>query len=405
MSIQVGIIGAGLSGLACALELEKAGVDVTIFEQTNQAGGRVKTDEFEGFKLDHGFQVYLSSYEVGNYFFDYKNLNLGSFAPGAILANKEIKSLISDPLREPTKLVQTILNKNLTLKDKFLILKLKKMSLDSKEIDLNLNQKTTFEFLVQFGFSNKAIMNFFKPFFAGVFLDLNLKTPAGFFVYLFGKFSSGLACLPKSGMQEIALQMQRRLKKNIIFSHEAKQITKNEILFQGDIKYSFDYTVVALDNTSVAKLNGDTEPNWNSVTTLYFKTKSNQFVSKYLYLNTAQKKIVNHVACLTAVQPSYAPQGWQLYSVNCVGADMTSDKDVLQVINDLRKMFGDAEINKWDFLRSYYVKKSLPSKTMYGRDSINKKGIYYCGDYMESPSIQGALISGYNVAQTIIKLK
>ncbi len=405
MSIQVGVIGAGLSGLACALELEKAGIDVTVFEKSNQAGGRVKTDEFEGFKLDHGFQVYLSSYEVGSYFFDYKKLQLGSFSPGAILVEKNIKSLMSDPIRQPTKLFQTLFNPNLTIKDKLLILKLKKMSSDSKNIDANLNQKTTLEFLVQYGFSNKAIKKFFQPFFAGVFLDLDLKTPAGFFVYIFGKFGSGLAGLPKAGMQELALQMQRRLKRNIIFSHEAQQVTKNDVSFQGDIKYSFDYVVVALDNSSALKLISQSEPKWNSVTTLYFKTKSSDAVSKYLYLNTAQNNVVNHVACLTAVQPSYAPDGWHLYSVNCVGVDLSTEKDVLTVMNDLRKIFGDVEVNKWDFIKSYYIKKALPSKTQYGKENINKNGIYYCGDYLESPSIQGALLSGYNVANTILKIR
>ena len=39
---KIAVIGAGLSGLACACELKKAGYDVTVFEKEAQAGGAIK---------------------------------------------------------------------------------------------------------------------------------------------------------------------------------------------------------------------------------------------------------------------------------------------------------------------------------------------------------------------------
>ncbi len=403
--MQVGIIGAGLSGLACAVELEKNGVDVTVFEKTNQAGGRVKTDDFEGFKLDHGFQVYLSSYEAGEYYFEYKELQLGSFSPGAHIFDGQKMSLMSDPLRKPADLFKTLFNPNATLGDKLLILKLKKMAVETKDVKLEINNQTTLEFLTKFGFSKKIIKNFFKPFFSGVFLESELKTPAGYFLYLFGRFSLGKASLPKNGMQELAIQMQRKLKKKIIFSHEAIKVTKNEIMFHDENKYNFDYVVMATDVTGLKNFGLENEKQWNSVTTSYFKTKSNQLASKYLYLNAKDNKIVNHVACLTAAQPAYAPEGWHLYSVNCVGQNLSSDNDVIKVIVDLKKIFGETEINKWDFIKSYYIKDALPTKTQFGGSVVNKNGIYYCGDHLESASIQGALVSGYKLANIIIRLR
>ena len=43
MASKVAVIGAGLSGLACALELKKSDVSVEVFEASDRVGGRVKT--------------------------------------------------------------------------------------------------------------------------------------------------------------------------------------------------------------------------------------------------------------------------------------------------------------------------------------------------------------------------
>ena len=40
--VEVAIIGAGLAGLACAIELQKNKIDFQIFEASNGVGGRVR---------------------------------------------------------------------------------------------------------------------------------------------------------------------------------------------------------------------------------------------------------------------------------------------------------------------------------------------------------------------------
>src|SRR3990172_11623678 len=39
-SASVGIVGAGLAGLACCYELKKNGINATLYEATNRVGGR-----------------------------------------------------------------------------------------------------------------------------------------------------------------------------------------------------------------------------------------------------------------------------------------------------------------------------------------------------------------------------
>ena len=53
---SIAIIGAGCSGLAAAHELRDAGYAVTIFEQSQNVGGRAATREQQGFIYDYGAQ-------------------------------------------------------------------------------------------------------------------------------------------------------------------------------------------------------------------------------------------------------------------------------------------------------------------------------------------------------------
>jgi len=83
MAAKIAVVGADLSGLACAMELKKNGIIPKVFEKTDKVGGRVKTDLVDGFLLDHGFQVFLPSYDMGRYFLNYEGLDLKKFHRGA----------------------------------------------------------------------------------------------------------------------------------------------------------------------------------------------------------------------------------------------------------------------------------------------------------------------------------
>lgn len=54
MSKKIAIIGAGISGLTCAYELQKAGFDVAVFEKEDFVGGRMSTRVKEGYLFDTG---------------------------------------------------------------------------------------------------------------------------------------------------------------------------------------------------------------------------------------------------------------------------------------------------------------------------------------------------------------
>lgn len=59
---RIAIIGAGYAGLAAAVELTRAGQDVTVFEASRVMGGRARVVEKDGYRLDNGQHILLGAY-------------------------------------------------------------------------------------------------------------------------------------------------------------------------------------------------------------------------------------------------------------------------------------------------------------------------------------------------------
>ena len=71
-----------MAGLSCGYHLQKAGVGFAILESSDSVGGRVQTDNVDGFLLDRGFQIFLTSYKEAQAMLDYQSLDLQPFYAG-----------------------------------------------------------------------------------------------------------------------------------------------------------------------------------------------------------------------------------------------------------------------------------------------------------------------------------
>ena len=71
-SHKVNIVGAGIAGLTCAHYLKKSSINVCLYEASGKIGGRMQTEDFAGYKLDHGFHVLLTAYPEVKRIINYK---------------------------------------------------------------------------------------------------------------------------------------------------------------------------------------------------------------------------------------------------------------------------------------------------------------------------------------------
>ena len=59
--MKIGVIGGGISGLAAAYRLRQAGHDVLVMEAGRNTGGKIHSEQVDGFVVEHGPNGYLSS--------------------------------------------------------------------------------------------------------------------------------------------------------------------------------------------------------------------------------------------------------------------------------------------------------------------------------------------------------
>lgn len=407
---RVAVVGAGLSGLRCAGLLAGHGFEVSVFEASDGVGGRVRTDEVDGFRLDRGFQVLLTSYPEARRAFDFAALDLGRFEPGALIRHGDGFSALVDPLRRPGSLPAALDLGVGTLRDRLRLARMR-FSLAGRDPDRIAAepQVAAGQYLEELGFSEDIVESFFRPFFGGVLIDPELATSSALLKLYFGYFATGDAALPAGGMGRLAEQLADRLPAGaIVLGAPVEDVTGHSVrLSDGDL-HRADAVVVATDERSAARLLGRPDPGPGSVTTcVYFDAPEEDATSRTLFLAGRDRGPVNEVAIPSAVASGYAPAGRSLVSVTAVGDQALRDDLPEAIRNQLGNWFGHGRVAAWRHLDSAVVTDALPPFPP-GRFAPGKipsqlaDGPFVCGDYMESPSIQGALVSGRRAAEAVL---
>jgi len=408
---DVVVVGAGLAGLSCARHLMNRSVSCIVLEADDRIGGRVKTDELDGFLLNHGFQVLQTAYPEARRQLDYQRLDLKPFAPGAIIRVAGKFMRVSDPRRRPQDMWSTLTAPIGTFSDR---LRMIRMAASARRGSIsNLFQRpdmTTLEYLQSRRISATMIERFFKPFFGGVCLDPAIQASSNVFKYVLRVFAEGDVALPGQGMGAIAGQLAEDLPKGMI-----RTGTRVESVHPGGAVLTSGQTikcrtvVLATDGPQTMRLLGKPASMISQgELCLYFAAEKAPVNDPYLILNGEGTGVINSLTVPSIVAGSYAPAGEALISVVLIGQLAMDDKTAESAVRkELADWFGPI-VQKWRHLKTYRIQHALPAQPPPIPDPTVpakpvKPGIYICGEYQSVPGIQWALLSGRHAAEAVIK--
>jgi protoporphyrinogen oxidase len=404
---RIYIIGAGVSGLVASKVLEDHGYKSMIIEATDRVGGRVKTDVIDGYQLDHGFQVLLTAYPSAQKYLNFDALELQHFLPGAAIFSDGNQKTIGDPLRNISLFFPTLFSGIGKFSDKLKILKLNSLLKKTTLAEIFAkSEKTTLQYLIDFGFSKEIIFKFFKPFFSGIFLEPELETSSRMFEFVYKMFGEGFATLPKGGIEAIPKQLKSNLKHSKFqFNTNVKSVEDGKIILDNGTELESDFTIIATESSKLVGNLKKKETKWKSCDTLYFETNTMTIRKPIIGLIAESDALINNIFYHSSIL-SKSTGRKQLLSVTVVKQHNLSKEALkIRVQKELQDYCG---IDSCIFIKHYAIPNALPDLEgikyeMLPAEIELTNSIFLAGDTQLNGSLNAAMISGEKAALNVIE--
>jgi phytoene dehydrogenase-like protein len=397
------IVGGGIAGLQAAQILHDKGINFILIEKSSSLGGRVKSELFEGYTLDHGFQVLQTAYSEVQTSLRLPNLDLSYFQSGAYVLNEGNFYAFLNPLKSPFLFFKHIHVVGANFSD-FLKLAWIWFKTQASISPLNSNLETSSALIHRYRFSDKFQRLFLRPFFAGIFLDKQLSPPASLFFYYMKQFLQGKAALPRLGIGAIALDLSARIpKENILTGVSVTQINEKTVQLNNGSSIGFEYLILATDPKhacELLKVDFPQNAHFSSKTFYFSMDKNMETLLPLIHLMPLNSSPVLHFSCLSQVNPSLAPEGKHLISATSLDVDV-GEKEVAK---ELARVLGLLPTD-FNFLKSFTIPHSLFKVGCFNDvwQKAEAENIILAGDYTQFPSLQAALSSGRLAAEKIMQ--
>jgi hypothetical protein len=385
-ALPVIVVGAGLAGLSAAQSLIEAGVDVRVLEASTTVGGRVQTDEINGYRFDRGFQLVNARYP------EVEALNIIDkldfcFAPRAVdIALDGSVVRLGDPRKY---FLSALRSESGGIREKISFLKyLFSQSTHGSNVESELLAAGC----------NNLYTRVLKPFLTGVFLAQPSRVDSVSGREIIKGFISGAPGLPARGAGELSQVLAREI--GVVETGvQVNAITGLELSTSMGLVTARGI-IVATDQITAAQLLEIEEVGESvSCTTWFHSTPDDLDCDATLRVDgLARGAIINSIA-ISKLVPLCAPIGRTLFSSTSLGHASESE-----VRRHLSVMWG-VDTAGWELVAKYDIKNSLPLFAP-GRSHAQslqvRPGVWRAGDYLSAASQNGALASGRLAALELI---
>lgn len=396
-------MGAGLAGLAAAVTLTRAGIDVCVLERGDAVGGRVRTDRRDGLLLDRGFQLLNPSYPAVRSLLDVDALDLRPFEAGVVVARGEGRTVVADPRRSPRHAVSTLAGPG-SVREKLALLRWAAAVGygDPRRITGSPDEPYA-DTLRRNHLDGPLTRSVLEPFLAGVLGEDQQQSSRRFVELVLRSFVRGTPALPATGMQAIPEQLAARLADDVVQLQEPAVSLDTGSVVTSSGRIQARAVLVAADGSGAHRLLGLPTPPQRALTTFYHLAEQPPSRRAILHVDGDRRGPVVNSAVVSNVAPPYASDGRALVATTVLG-DRDDAETEHTVRQQLRWLYG-CDPTRWELVATYAIPHALPA--MLPPLTIRQPvalgdGRFVAGDHRDTASIQGALVSGRRAAHAIL---
>ncbi|MGZ8177845.1 NAD(P)/FAD-dependent oxidoreductase [Williamsia sp. SKLECPSW1] len=412
IDVDVVVVGAGLAGLRCAGVLRRRGLDVVVLERSDGPGGRVRTDTVDGFRCDRGFQLINPSYPALRRHVDLDALDLRVAGRGVRVVGADgAVHTLADPIRHPDLARTTAASAvSLRLLRPTAVTGAVRWALPAIGPVRRLQARpdaAVGDDWDRYGVDGPLRDSVLLPFLSGVLADTEGVTSDRYVRLVLRSFLRATPGVPAIGMQALPDQLAARCGATIRYDTSVEEVDEAgssvSVRTAGGEHLVARAVVVATDASDAADLTGVATSPMRGLVTWWFAA-DDELSDEFLRVSGSGGPLAN-TACMSAIAPDYAPPGRTLVQASSVlQGDTPVDESVVR--EELARLW-QTSTSGWELLTRNMIRHALPSQApglpVRRRVRVGERTVM-AGDHRDTPSLQGAMVSGGRAASAVLRL-